>query len=59
LKNSLGENLVTRKPSSHPATTLIKLVAVDDRLDVLSCSGKIDVLAQFCFANVGNAERLR
>jgi hypothetical protein len=33
--------------SSHPATALIELVAIYNRLDVLPRSGKIDVLEEF------------
>src|SRR6266540_440557 len=40
--------------SSHPATALIELVAIDYRLDVLARSGKIDVLKKLLHWYIGD-----
>jgi hypothetical protein len=39
---------------SHPAATLIEFVAVDDRLDVSTRCGKIDLLKKLAFRYLGN-----
>src|SRR5437870_13467039 len=40
--------------SSHSATALIELVAINNRLDVLPCSWKIDVLKELLHRYIGN-----
>ena len=43
-KSVEGTDRVLRRRSSHVPAALIELVAIDNRLDVLARSGKIDVL---------------
>src|SRR5580765_2359094 len=40
---------------SHPAATLIEFVAVDNRLDVSTRCGEIDLLKELAFRYLGNA----